>query len=110
MRCVRYILVNFKASDNKITINLSVFALLIPDAAVGSSHNQGYRCLRKRICRQSTTCLCAVIVIFVIIIIFIIFFIVVSVIIIIIFTIIIFLVIIVVIIFIVILVVIGFVS
>ena len=93
------------AVDNKITINLSVFALLIPDAAVDSSHNQGYRCLRKRICRQSTTCLCAVIVIFVIIIIFIIFLIVVTVIII------IFLVIIVVVItFIVILVVIGFVS
>ena len=105
MRCVRYILVNFKASDNKITINLSVFALLIPDAAVDSSHNQGYRCLRKRICRQSTTCLCVVIVIFVIIIIFIMFLIVVTVIII------IFLVIIVVVItFIVILVVIGFVS
>ena len=83
---------------------LSVFALLIPDAAVDSSHNQGYRCLRKRICRQSTTCLRVGIVIFVIIIIFIIFFIVVSVIII------IFLVIIVVIIFIVILVVTGFVS
>ena len=100
MRCVRYILVNFKASDNKITINLSVFALLIPDAAVDSSHNQGYRCLRKRICRQSTTCLCVVIII-----IFIIFLIVVTVIII------IFLVIIVVVItFIVILVVIGFVS
>ena len=79
MRCVRYILVNFKASDNKITINLSVFALLIPDAAVDSSHNQGYRCLRKRICRQSTTCLCVVIVIFVIIIIFIMFLIVVTV-------------------------------
>ena len=110
MRCVRYILVNFKAVDNKITINLSVFALLIPDAAVDSSHNQGYRCLRKRICRQSTTCLCVVIVIFVIIIIFAKFLVVVSVIIII-FTIIIFLVfIVVVLIFIVILVVIGFVS
>ena len=79
MQCVRYLLVNFKAGDNKIMINLSVFALLIPDAAVDSSHNQGYRCLRKRICRQSTTCLCVVIVIFVIIIIFIIFLIVVSV-------------------------------
>ena len=100
MRCVRYILVNFKAGDNKIMTNLSVFALLIPDAAVDSSHNQGYRCLRKRICRQSTTCLCVVIII-----IFIIFLIVVTVIII------IFLVIIVVVItFIVILVVIGFVS
>ena len=105
MQCVRYLLVNFKAGDNKIMINLSVFALLIPDAAVDSSHNQGYRCLRKRICRQSTTCLCVVIVIFVIIIIFAKFLIVVSVIII------IFLVIIVVVItFIVILVVIGFVS
>ena len=105
MWCVRYILVNFKAGDNKITINLSVFALLIPDAAVDSSHNQGYRCLRKRICRQSTTCLCAVIVIFVIIIIFTKFLILVSIIII------IFLVIIVVVrIFIFILVVIGFVS
>ena len=79
MQCVRYLLVNFKAGDNKIMINLSVFALLIPDAAVDSSHNQGYRCLRKRICRQSTTCLCVVIVIFVIIIIFAKFLIVVSV-------------------------------